>query len=94
MDDRILYVVGSGSTITGILAAIGFDSILTGVDLLQAGTLVGTDLTDVDLVHCLSTGQSARIIVSAIISQGCILGSGNQHYRTLPHWQSEFGDYC
>ena len=82
MDDRILYVIGSGSKIAGILAAIGLDSTLMGVDPLQAGTLVGRDLAEVDLVYCLSTGQSARIIVTAIISQGHILGRGNQQIST------------
>ena len=85
MDDRILYVIGSGSTIAGILAAIGIDSTLMGVDPLQAGTLVGRDLAEVDLVHCLSTGQSARIIVTAIISQGRIL-SGHQQISTAALW--------
>ena len=82
MDDRILYVIGSGSTIADILAAIGLDSTLMGVDPLQAGTLVGRDLAEVDLVYCLSTGQSARVIVTAIISQGHILGRGNQQIST------------
>ena len=85
MDDRILYVIGSGSTIAGILAAIGLDSTLMGVDPLQVGTLVGRDLTEVDLVHGLSTGQSARIIVTAIISQGRIL-SGHQQISTAALW--------
>ena len=51
-------------------------------DPLQAGTLVGRDLAEVDLVYCLSTGQSARIIVTASISQGHILGRGNQQIST------------
>ena len=85
MDDRILYVIGSGSTIAGILAAIGLDSTLMGVDPLQVGTLVGRDLAEVDLAHGLSTGQSARIIVTAIISQGRIL-SGHQQISTAALW--------
>ena len=85
MDDRILYVIGSGSKIAGILAAIGFDLTLMGVDPLQVGTLVGRDLTEVDLVHGLSTGRSTRIIVTAIISQRRIL-SGHQQISTAALW--------
>jgi len=85
MDDRILYVIGSGSKIAGILAAIGLDLTLMGVDPLQVGTLVGRDLTEVDLVHGLSTGRSTRIIVTAIISQRRIL-SGHQQISTAALW--------
>ena len=71
------FVIGSGSTITGAMEAIGLTSTLLGVDLVLNGEVIGSDLTAAQLVEACA-GKPTRIIVTLIGGQGHILGRGNQ----------------
>lgn len=79
MDDETLYIVGPGTTTAGIMAELGLDNTLLGVDAIKGGQLLGSDLNASDLESlCQSHGGDVVIIVTPIGRQGHILGRGNQ----------------
>ncbi|MDJ0950443.1 MAG: ATP-NAD kinase family protein [Alphaproteobacteria bacterium] len=77
MQPGVVYVVGPGSTTQRILAALGLDGSLLGVDAVLDGRLVGRDLTDREVAKAVR-GRPARIVVTVIGGQGFVFGRGNQ----------------
>ncbi len=78
MEAGVTYIMGSGSTINGILDAMGIEGTLLGIDVVRDGALVMKDVGEPALRALLNDGVEARIIVTAISGQGHILGRGNQ----------------
>ena len=78
MDPQVLYVMGSGSTVSGAMDAMGLNSTLLGIDVIRGGEIVALDVSEVELLQLLEGGVPARIIITAISGQGHILGRGNQ----------------
>lgn len=85
MQPDVLHIVGPGSTMQGLLAAMGIEGTLLGVDLVRDGTLVAADVGEADiLAHldaCAGMGAMrahARIHVGIIGGNGCLFGRGNQ----------------
>lgn len=74
----VMYIMGSGSTVSGILDAMSLPSTLLGIDVLRNGQIEKLDATERDLLALLESGHKARIIVTAIGGQGHIFGRGNQ----------------
>ena len=77
------YIMGSGSTIAGIMESIvspqsGLAPTLLGIDVVRNGEQMAADVTEQDLLELLADGAPARIFVTAISGQGHILGRGNQ----------------
>ncbi|HAF70977.1 MAG: Uncharacterized protein XD60_0458 [Acetothermia bacterium 64_32] len=72
-----LYLIGPGTTAKAILAKLGLDGTLLGVDALLDGKLIGKDLAESDMLE-LVRNHPARIVLSPIGGQGHILGRGNQ----------------
>ena len=77
MRENCLYIIGPGTTTRAITSKLGLSKTLVGVDVVAAGQLVATDANESQLLELLE-GQNARIIVTPIGGQGCILGRGNQ----------------
>jgi len=77
MEDDRLYILGPGTTTRAITSALGLDKTLIGVDVLSRRQLLATDVNESRLLGLLK-GHKARIIVTPIGGQGCILGRGNQ----------------
>ena len=79
MDEDCTYLIGPGSTTAAIMEELGLSNTLLGVDVVQAGRLVSSDVNEAQLLEILadSAGNSA-IIVTAIGGQGHIFGRGNQ----------------
>jgi predicted polyphosphate/ATP-dependent NAD kinase len=73
----VVHILGPGSTTKRILAALGLDGTLLGVDAVLDGKLVGRDMTGAE-VEELVRGRPAQIIVSVIGGQGYVFGRGNQ----------------
>jgi predicted polyphosphate/ATP-dependent NAD kinase len=73
----IAYVVGPGRSAKRVLAALGLDGSLLGVDLVIDRTLVGSDLAEADLMR-LTDGRELGIIVGVTGGQGFVFGRGNQ----------------
>lgn len=81
MDDQTMYLIGAGTTPSGIMAELGLDNTLLGVDAVCAGRLQGSDLSEAGLLALLEAHSGpAKIIITAIGGQGHIFGRGNQQF--------------
>ena len=78
MDQSTLFVVGPGTTTRGILAAMGLDSTLLGVDVVLDGHVVARDVGEGPLLRLISEHPAAKVIVTPIGGQGYLFGRGNQ----------------
>ncbi len=74
----VTYVMGSGATLAGIMAAMGLEATLLGIDVVRDGELIASDVSEQQLLALLPEGIKAKILVTAIGGQGHILGRGNQ----------------
>jgi predicted polyphosphate/ATP-dependent NAD kinase len=72
----VLYLVGSGTTTQAVMARLGLEGSLLGVDAVENGSLVGTDLSESEILR-LVTPRAAKLIVTVIGGQGHIFGRGN-----------------
>ncbi|NIV40070.1 MAG: ATP-NAD kinase, partial [Anaerolineae bacterium] len=77
MEDDCLYIIGPGTTTRAIASRLGLNKTLIGVDVVAGGELVASDVNESQLLD-LVEGRSAKIVVTPIGGQGCILGRGNQ----------------
>lgn len=81
LDEKTLYLVGTGSTTHLFLQELGLEGSLLGVDLLLNRQLIGKDLTASELLQAVNQHQGpVKIIVTAIGGQGHIFGRGNQQF--------------
>ncbi|GAA0687314.1 ATP-NAD kinase family protein [Marinobacterium maritimum] len=77
MEPDILYLMGSGSTVAAIMAELGLDNTLLGVDAVLDGEVIAADCTAKQLLE-LTQGRDVRIVITLIGGQGHIIGRGNQ----------------
>ena len=77
MQEGWLYIIGPGTTTREITSRLGIKKTLTGVDIVADGQLVAADVGESQLLQNLK-GNVAKIVVTPIGGQGCILGRGNQ----------------
>ena len=68
---------GPGTTTRRILAHLGGEGTLLGIDAVEDGRPAGLDLREAQLLELLD-GRPARIVVSVVGGQGYVLGRGNQ----------------
>ncbi|RUO55883.1 ATP-NAD kinase family protein [Pseudidiomarina homiensis] len=79
MEDDVLYIMGSGSTVAAVMDELGLANTLLGVDVIKNGELVASDVTARQLEQWVVTEQQpARLVVTVIGGQGHIFGRGNQ----------------
>ena len=77
MEEDVFYVMGSGSTVAAIMAQMGLDNTLLGVDLVQNHSLVASDCRAQQLL-ALTADAECRLVITLIGGQGHIIGRGNQ----------------
>jgi predicted polyphosphate/ATP-dependent NAD kinase len=77
-DEKVLYILGPGSTLYHIGKKLGIDKTLLGIDAVINMKQVGKDLNEKQLLELLHQYKKAKLIVSPIGAQGFILGRGNQ----------------
>ncbi|MEH6577054.1 MAG: ATP-NAD kinase family protein [Amphritea sp.] len=77
MEDDVLYIMGSGSTVQALMDSMNLENTLLGVDLIENGELIGQDLTAKQL-EALTAGRETRLVITVIGGQGHIIGRGNQ----------------
>ncbi|MDP3845960.1 MAG: ATP-NAD kinase family protein [Pseudomonas sp.] len=73
----VRYVFGPGSTLHGVAGNLGLSTTLLGVDVIENGVLIASDVTEAQLFD-LVQGHPSRLLVTAIGGQGHIIGRGNQ----------------
>ncbi|MDF1822871.1 MAG: ATP-NAD kinase family protein [Alcanivoracaceae bacterium] len=79
MEEGVSYLMGSGSTVALVMAQLGLDNTLLGVDWVRDGELLGRDLMASEVERVISDGP-ARAVVSVIGGQGHVFGRGNQQF--------------
>jgi predicted polyphosphate/ATP-dependent NAD kinase len=72
-----VYVFGPGTTTRDILAELGLEKTLLGVDAILNRRMIAKDVNERQLAQLLN-GRKAKIVVTVIGGQGYILGRGNQ----------------
>ncbi|RKF19590.1 ATP-NAD kinase [Alginatibacterium sediminis] len=77
LEPGVSYIIGSGSTIDGIMQHLNLENTLLGVDLLKDGQIVGKDLTAQQLLDKISL-ENTHLLVTPIGGQGHLFGRGNQ----------------
>jgi predicted polyphosphate/ATP-dependent NAD kinase len=73
-----LYLLGAGSTVQAVGRALQIDKTLLGIDAVEHGTLVGTDLSERQILALLDRYRDCKLVLSPIGAQGFLLGRGNQ----------------
>ena len=76
---NIIYFMGSGQTVAGIMATLGLPNTLLGVDVICNDAVLQHDVTSLDLQHWTTQGR-CRIVVTVIGGQGHVFGRGNQQF--------------
>ena len=77
MKPGVTYVMGPGSTIAAVMAELGLEGTLLGVDVVRDGKVVASDASERRILGLIE-GRDASIVVTVIGGQGHILGRGNQ----------------
>jgi predicted polyphosphate/ATP-dependent NAD kinase len=72
-----VYIAGPGTTMRAILAELGLEKTLLGVDAVLDGRLVARDAGEAELLEAIR-GRPASVVVSPVGGQGYLLGRGNQ----------------
>ena len=75
VDSETTYILGPGSTLAAIKAALGFDGSPLGVDVWRNGEVLVADASEAEILSAM--GEENTIIVSPIGGQGFIFGRGN-----------------
>jgi predicted polyphosphate/ATP-dependent NAD kinase len=69
--------MGSGSTVAAIMNYLDLKNTLLGVDVIEDGQVVASDVTAQQLL-ALCSHHSAQLFITLIGGQGHVLGRGNQ----------------
>ncbi|MDZ7904086.1 MAG: ATP-NAD kinase family protein [Rheinheimera sp.] len=77
MEDDVRYIMGSGSTVAAVMAELNLPNTLLGVDVVENGEVIATDVTAAELLK-LVDGFDSRLVITLIGGQGHIFGRGNQ----------------
>jgi predicted polyphosphate/ATP-dependent NAD kinase len=72
-----LTVLGPGTTTQRVLTHLGLEGSLLGIDVVEDGRLVGSDLDESHLLSLLD-GRAARLVLGVVGGQGYVFGRGNQ----------------
>ena len=77
MSDRIIYLIGPGTTTRPILNELGLEKTLIGVDAILGKKILKSDVNENDILNLLPN-QDVKIVVTPIGGQGFLFGRGNQ----------------
>jgi len=77
MHADVRYIMGSGSTVAAVMCVLGLDNTLLGVDVIENGKLLASDVTAQQLL-ALCHGRECAMVLTLIGGQGHLFGRGNQ----------------
>lgn len=72
------YLLGPGTSVAHISAALGLPASRLGVDVVQDGRLMAADASEATLCGLLRDDTPATLILGVVGGQGFLLGRGNQ----------------
>jgi predicted polyphosphate/ATP-dependent NAD kinase len=78
LDPARLCIVGPGTTTRAILASLGEEKTVLGVDVLLGRDVAARDADEARLLDLLVAHEDARLVVTPVGGQGFLLGRGNQ----------------
>jgi predicted polyphosphate/ATP-dependent NAD kinase len=78
LEPGVVYVFGPGTTTGRVLAQLGLEGTLLGVDAVKDGCVIGHDLDEQSLLALVSRERNVRLVLGVIGGQGSLLGRGNQ----------------
>ncbi|WP_209022040.1 NAD(+)/NADH kinase [Nocardioides sp. 503] len=73
-----LYLLGPGTTVAAVNAALGLPASALGVDAVLDGCLLARDASEAELLVLLAQHPRARLVLGVVGGQGFLLGRGNQ----------------
>jgi predicted polyphosphate/ATP-dependent NAD kinase len=73
-----LFLLGPGSTVQAVGRALHVEKTLLGIDAIANGQIVGTDLSEREVLELLDRYGERKLVLSPIGAQGFVLGRGNQ----------------
>jgi predicted polyphosphate/ATP-dependent NAD kinase len=78
LEKDTLYIMGTGSTIRGVMNKLGLKNTLLGIDLVYNNKLIAEDVNEAEILKYLDEYNKAKIIITVIGGQGYLFGRGNQ----------------
>lgn len=78
MQEDILYIIGTGSSLKPVMDSLSLPNSLLGVDLVYNFKLIAKDVSEKEILEALKEYKKRKIIVTVIGGQGYIFGRGNQ----------------
>ncbi|OYN75206.1 ATP-NAD kinase family protein [Mycolicibacterium sphagni] len=78
MERGRLYLLGPGTTVGLVSAALGIAHTTLGVDAVVDRALIGADLGESELIDLLREQRHSTLILGVVGGQGYLLGRGNQ----------------
>jgi len=77
MDPSINYIIGPGSTCKSIIARLGKETGLLGFDLVKAGEVLESDISE-QRIYELADKGGCKLVLSPVGGQNFLLGRGNK----------------
>jgi predicted polyphosphate/ATP-dependent NAD kinase len=77
MTNDLCYLVGPGTTCAVLMELMGLDKSLLGVDMIRAGSLIGKDMSEREILER-TVNRACGLILTPVGGQGFLLGRGNQ----------------
>lgn len=78
LENDVLYVMGSGSTVRGVMDKLGLKNTILGVDLVYNNQVIANDVNESTILMYLEKYKKAKIVITVIGGQGYLFGRGNQ----------------
>ena len=78
MAERVLYLLGPGTTLKAIADELGVPKTLLGIDAVFEGKPVGTDVNEKGILDLFNKYEKRKIILTPIGGNGFILGRGSK----------------
>jgi predicted polyphosphate/ATP-dependent NAD kinase len=78
LEKDVLYIMGPGSTIRGVMNKLKLKNTLLGVDLVYNNEVIANDINESKILEYLDKYEKSKIVITVIGGQGYLFGRGNQ----------------
>lgn len=80
MEENVLYLLGPGTTIKSLTDRLGIPKTLLGVDAVNNGKLLRSDVNEKDILELYGHYPRRKIIVTPLGGNGFIFGRGSRQF--------------